>query len=82
MTLLGPSRGNSWTVSADHADLVRATVPSRPLSLEAVPQPITIDLSRLTMMTPNEGFAELIRAGMPVTLTDADRTVIGCARTG
>ena len=24
----------------------------------------------LTMMTPNEGFAELIRAGTPVELTD------------
>jgi mannose-6-phosphate isomerase-like protein (cupin superfamily) len=30
----------------------------------------------LTMMTPNEGFAELIRAGTPVTLTDEDRAVI------
>jgi mannose-6-phosphate isomerase-like protein (cupin superfamily) len=35
----------------------------------------------LTMMTPNEGFAELIRAGTPVELTDEDRAVItgvGC----
>ncbi len=30
----------------------------------------------LTMMTPNEGFAELIRAGTPVELTDEDRAVI------
>ena len=30
----------------------------------------------LTMMTPNEGFAELIRAGIPVKLTDEDRAVI------
>ena len=30
----------------------------------------------LTMMTPNEGFAELIRAGTPVELTPADRAVI------
>ncbi len=30
----------------------------------------------LTLMTPNEGFAELIRAGTPVELTDADRAVI------
>jgi mannose-6-phosphate isomerase-like protein (cupin superfamily) len=30
----------------------------------------------LTMMTPNEGFAELIRAGIPVELTDEDRAVI------
>ena len=33
----------------------------------------------LTMMTPNEGFAELIRGGSPVALTDADRAVI-CGR--
>ena len=30
----------------------------------------------LTMMTPNEGFAELIRNGTPVELTDDDRAVI------
>ena len=34
----------------------------------------------LTMMTPNEGFAELIRAGTPVELTAADRAVITGAR--
>jgi mannose-6-phosphate isomerase-like protein (cupin superfamily) len=33
----------------------------------------------LTMMTPNEDFAELIRAGTPVELADEDRAVIaGC----
>jgi len=30
----------------------------------------------LTMMTPNEGFAELIRNGTPVELTEDDRAVI------
>jgi mannose-6-phosphate isomerase-like protein (cupin superfamily) len=30
----------------------------------------------LTMMTPNEGFAELIRNGTPMDLTDDDRAVI------
>ena len=30
----------------------------------------------LTMMAPNEGFAELIRGGIPVVLTDEDRAVI------
>jgi mannose-6-phosphate isomerase-like protein (cupin superfamily) len=35
----------------------------------------------LTMMTPNEGFAELIRAGIPVELTDEDRAVIRGIRT-
>ena len=34
----------------------------------------------LTMMTPNEGFAELIRAGEPVELTAEDRRVIAGAR--
>jgi hypothetical protein len=30
----------------------------------------------LTLMTPNEGFAELIRNGMPAEITDEDRAVI------
>ncbi|HTW25918.1 MAG TPA: cupin domain-containing protein [Acetobacteraceae bacterium] len=30
----------------------------------------------LTFMTPNEGFAEMIRSGIPVALTDEDRAVI------
>ncbi len=33
----------------------------------------------LTLMAPNEGFAELIRAGTPVPITDDDRAVI-CGR--
>jgi mannose-6-phosphate isomerase-like protein (cupin superfamily) len=33
----------------------------------------------LTLMTPNEGFAELIRNGTPVDLTDEDRAVIAGA---
>jgi mannose-6-phosphate isomerase-like protein (cupin superfamily) len=36
----------------------------------------------LTLMTPNEGFAELIRNGTPVAITDEDRAVIaGAGRT-
>ena len=36
----------------------------------------------LTMMTPNEGFAELIRGGIPVELTAEDRAIItGAGRT-
>ena len=31
----------------------------------------------LTLMTPNEGFAELIRGGTPVELSAEDRAVIG-----
>ncbi len=35
----------------------------------------------LTVMTPNEGFAELIRGGTPVALDDEDRAVLrGAAR--
>jgi mannose-6-phosphate isomerase-like protein (cupin superfamily) len=35
----------------------------------------------LTLMTPNEGFAELIRNGTPVEITDEDRAVLcGVAR--
>lgn len=34
-------------------------------------------LYTLTVMTPNEGFAELIRAGEPVVLDDEDRAVLG-----
>jgi mannose-6-phosphate isomerase-like protein (cupin superfamily) len=30
----------------------------------------------LTLMTPNEGFAELIRGGTPVEITDDDRAVL------
>jgi hypothetical protein len=30
----------------------------------------------LTVMVPNEGFAELIRDGAPMALDDADRAVI------
>jgi mannose-6-phosphate isomerase-like protein (cupin superfamily) len=33
-------------------------------------------LYTLTFMSPNEGFAELIRAGQPVTLDAADRRVL------
>lgn len=34
-------------------------------------------LYTLTVMTPNEGFAELIRNGQPVELDDEDRRVLG-----
>ncbi len=34
----------------------------------------------LTLMAPNEGFAELIRAGTPVPITDEDRAVISRRR--
>ena len=36
-------------------------------------------LYTLTVMTPNEGFAELIRGGQPVDLDDEDLKVLGAA---
>ena len=36
-------------------------------------------LYTLTVMTPNEGFAELIRSGEPVTLDDEDLKVLGAS---
>ncbi len=42
--------------------------------------PVAGKLYCLTMMTPNEGFAELIRNGTPVELTDEDRAVITGSR--
>jgi nicotinamidase-related amidase len=47
---LGPSGRNSWTVSAQHADLVRAARPARPVSLAAEPKACTIDLARSAMI--------------------------------
>ncbi len=46
MRPLGPSPANLWRVSEDAADLVRAPVPSNPLTLAAQPKRITIDLAR------------------------------------
>ena len=37
---------NRWQVSETHADLVRPALPVRPITLAALPNPITIDLSR------------------------------------
>jgi ureidoacrylate peracid hydrolase len=46
MTRLGSTPNNSWRVSATHADLVRTPPSPRPLTLNALPKPITIDLAR------------------------------------
>jgi nicotinamidase-related amidase len=45
MISLGSSRRNSWRVSESHADLVRDRPRTRPLRMEALPKPVTIDLS-------------------------------------
>lgn len=46
MRPLGPSPRNDWRVSETHADMVRTPVKSRPMPVDALPKPITIDLSR------------------------------------
>ncbi len=46
MRPLGPSASNLWRVSEDAADLVRARAPSIPLTLEAQPKRVTIDVAR------------------------------------
>lgn len=48
----------------------------RPGTEHVVENTGTEKLYCLTFMTPNEGFAELIRVGTPVALTDEDRAVI------
>jgi nicotinamidase-related amidase len=50
MTPLGPTPRNRWRVSDTRADLVRAPVSSRPLLLDALPKPVTIDLSATGMI--------------------------------
>ncbi|RDI56013.1 cysteine hydrolase family protein [Nocardia mexicana] len=41
---------NSWTLTAEHADLRRRDEPSRPLALDALPQRLTLDLARTALV--------------------------------
>ena len=50
MIRLGPSPANSWAVSAEAADLVRAPRPPRPVALPARPKRVTIDLARSALV--------------------------------
>jgi ureidoacrylate peracid hydrolase len=50
MRPLGTAPHNRWQVSADHADLVRAPVTPRPVSLPAQSQALTIDLARTAII--------------------------------
>lgn len=50
MRLLGPGPGNSWRVSAQAADLVRAPIPPRPIAVAARPKRVTLDLARTAML--------------------------------
>ncbi|MEM0954667.1 MAG: isochorismatase family cysteine hydrolase [Pseudomonadota bacterium] len=47
---LGPNPRNTWQVSASHADLTRPQLEPRPLTLEAKPKPITLDLARCAVI--------------------------------
>ncbi len=47
---LGPSRWNSWDVSADHVDLVRPALPPRRRTIAAQPQDITLDSNRTAVI--------------------------------
>ena len=50
MNPLGSSPANLWRVSASHADLVRTSRAPRPLTLEADPKTVTLDLSRTALL--------------------------------
>jgi len=50
MRPLGPVPGNAWQVDARTADLVRRPPPPRPLRLDALPKPVTIDLARTAIL--------------------------------
>jgi len=47
---LGSAPCNRWQVSAEHADLVRPPVAARPVSLDAAPQGLRIDLARTAVL--------------------------------
>jgi ureidoacrylate peracid hydrolase len=44
------TRANHWGVSREHVDMVRRAAPSRPLTLAATPQSVTLDLSRTALV--------------------------------
>jgi hypothetical protein len=50
MVGLGSAPNNRWQVSKDHADLTRAPVRPRPVSIAAEPQALTFDLARSAMI--------------------------------
>lgn len=50
MIRLGSAPNTAWQVSAERADLVRPAVPARPITLDAVPKPVTLDLARTAVV--------------------------------
>lgn len=49
-TLLGPNVRNAWTASTGAVDLVRPPAPPRPVTVEALPQRLTLDLARTAIV--------------------------------
>jgi len=47
---LGAREGNTWRVSADHADLSREPRAMRRLQVVALPKPVTLDLAKTAMI--------------------------------
>lgn len=50
MIRLGSAINTAWRVSADRADLVRVPVEQRPISIDAMPKSVTLDLARTAMV--------------------------------
>jgi nicotinamidase-related amidase len=47
---LGPNLRNAWSVSADHACLLRPDLPASPVTVLAQPQRVTLDLARTAVV--------------------------------
>ena len=75
-------RGRAWCDGKSY-DVAQGDTLVLPPGMEHVVENTGPDkLYCLTVMVPNEGFAELIRAGQTMSLDAADRTVIaGCSAT-
>jgi ureidoacrylate peracid hydrolase len=50
MASLGPTRANRWNVSAEHVDLRRPSRDPRPVTVAAMPQALTLDLTRAAII--------------------------------
>ena len=72
---LGNARCDGKTMPIKRGDAVLL----RPGSEHVIENTGPGKLYTLTVMTPNEGFAELIRGGQPVNLDDEDLKVLGAA---
>ncbi len=50
MRPLGPNGRNRWRASAEGADLVRPDRPARPVTVQAAPKPVRLDLARCALV--------------------------------